>query len=68
MQNDNHLRRITRGSSPHRELREGIESWVRGLRSVEKSPEDALTARYGVEKEENHKMKFSARATAADGK
>jgi hypothetical protein len=64
MQNEHHRRKITRGSSPSRELAQGRESWVRGLRSVKPAPEHALHERSGAGNEDTQKMEFVARDTA----
>jgi hypothetical protein len=38
MQNTHYQTRHPRGSTPHQEMQQGFDRWVRGLRSIEQDP------------------------------
>lgn len=39
MQNNHYQTKHHRGSTPHQEMQQGFDRWVRGLRSIEQDPE-----------------------------
>lgn len=60
MQNNNYRRKHLRGSSLHQEMKQGLDNWVRGLRSIERAPKDSLTPLSGVEQRGNQRMELTA--------
>jgi hypothetical protein len=38
MRNTHYQTRHPRGSTPHQEMQQGLDRWVRGLRSIEQDP------------------------------
>ncbi len=64
MQNNNYRRKHLRGSSPHQEMKQGLDNWVRGLRSIKQAPEDSLTTQL-VEQRGNQRMELTAQESGS---
>lgn len=41
MQNKHYQTKHHRGNTPHQEMQQGFDGWVRGLRSIEQDPKDS---------------------------
>ncbi len=71
MKNNNYQRKHLRGSSPHQEMKQGFDNWVRGLRStpltrsIEQAPEDSLTPLCGIEQRGNQRMKLTTQESVS---